>query len=116
MRTDHGGKRILRVWKSIFGIRDLTQGGGGDAGFVKTQNNLRETEIVFYRGSGVTNIRAQDADFFPLCQEFGKSPTLAAKAKSNRRAFRGVSYESINYRVTPEGNGILYNYIIETVK
>ena len=36
--------------EEYFGIRDLTQGG---AGFVKTQNNLRETEIVFYRGSGI---------------------------------------------------------------
>ena len=38
--------------EEYFGVRDLTHDQGG-AGFVKTQNNLRETEIVFYRGSGI---------------------------------------------------------------
>ena len=71
MRTDHAG------------IRDLSQGG---AGFVKTQNNLWKRKLSCTGEAGFTKIRAQDADFFPLCQEFGKSRALAAKAKSNRRA------------------------------
>ena len=63
--------RVVRVWKGILGIQDLTKIRCRIRENAKDLDGIRD--LTATREARFAKIRARDAGFLPACREIGKS-------------------------------------------
>ena len=85
-----------RVWKGIFGIRDLTKLRCGIRENAKCLDGKRDLNAT--QEAGFLKICTQDAGFFSLCvwnlgNHDDSNTSSSGKSDSSRRAFSCVSYQ-----------------------